>query len=291
MTNHIVRTPYCHKIRYGITGAPTIDESEMDGSHAPGIGVRPSLIELVYSSARDGKPASVSASVTGEWTRFGKPADGQVAVHFKGAVGSWPAWLAEEARLHDPAPAVVSPPVGQAAEIASCPGYEANPNPCRCPCEGCKHHCSAHDPDSVTGDEAVDRAAVLAEAAGWFDGHSVTRFFGHQVATELRRLSREAAPDNTETPQSEPEELTEEQIVRNHVTTLHLIGEQLADVESWMWEQLAKARATETPCGPQCSEQHTYMGGCALKPPPMNPRRILGINPGFAGGSDGEPRG
>jgi hypothetical protein len=33
-----------------------------------------------------------------------------------------------------------------AAAIASCPGYEMNPNPCRCPCEGCKHHCGAHDP-------------------------------------------------------------------------------------------------------------------------------------------------
>lgn len=75
------------------------------------------------------------------------------------------------------------------------------------------------------------RAAVLTEAADWFDGHSFTRFFGHQVATELRRLAGgaagssspefpdpkfketagnlnsagEAAPDNTETPQGEPE--------------------------------------------------------------------------------------
>jgi hypothetical protein len=32
--------------------------------------------------------------------------------------------------------------------FASCPGRELVPNPCRCPCYGCKHHCSAHDPDS-----------------------------------------------------------------------------------------------------------------------------------------------
>jgi hypothetical protein len=25
-----------------------------------------------------------------------------------------------------------------------CPGYETEPNICRCPCEGCKHNCSAH---------------------------------------------------------------------------------------------------------------------------------------------------
>ncbi len=101
------RTPYCTKIRYGITGVPTLDESEMDGSHAPGVGVRPTLIELVYSAARDGKPATVSASVTGEWMRFGQRDPGgfggQVDVHFKSGPDGWPAWLAEEARLHDPA--------------------------------------------------------------------------------------------------------------------------------------------------------------------------------------------
>jgi hypothetical protein len=69
---------------------------------------------------------------------------------------------------------------------------------------------------------------------------------GEEMRVELERLRRlggEAAPDNTETQQDGPEEPTEEQIVRNHVTTLHLIGEQLADVESWVWEQLAKTRA------------------------------------------------
>jgi hypothetical protein len=35
------------------------------------------------------------------------------------------------------------------AAIASCPGRELEPNPCRCPCYGCKHHCSAHDPADV----------------------------------------------------------------------------------------------------------------------------------------------
>ena len=26
----------------------------------------------------------------------------------------------------------------------SCPGEERTPNTCRCPCYGCRHHCSAH---------------------------------------------------------------------------------------------------------------------------------------------------
>lgn len=36
-----------------------------------------------------------------------------------------------------------------AAAIASCPGRELSPNPCRCPCYGCKHHCGAHDPSRM----------------------------------------------------------------------------------------------------------------------------------------------
>lgn len=99
------RTPHCTKIRYGITGAPLLTEDEMDGSHAPGVGVAPTLVELVYSPARDGKPARVDASVTGDWTRFGEPDGfgGRVTTHFKNGPDGWPAWLAEEARLHDPA--------------------------------------------------------------------------------------------------------------------------------------------------------------------------------------------
>jgi hypothetical protein len=106
MNNQTARTLYAHKIRYGITGAPMLTEDEMEGSHAPGIRVAPALIELVYSAPRDGKPASVSASVTGPWTRFGERADGQMAVHFKNGPEGWPVWLAEEARLHDPDAAV-----------------------------------------------------------------------------------------------------------------------------------------------------------------------------------------
>ncbi|MFC5802769.1 DUF6085 family protein [Streptomyces formicae] len=40
-------------------------------------------------------------------------------------------------------------PAELAAAVASCPGYETSPNPCRCPCYGCKHHCSAHNPEEV----------------------------------------------------------------------------------------------------------------------------------------------
>jgi hypothetical protein len=46
-------------------------------------------------------------------------------------------------------------------------------------------------------------------------------------------------------PDEAPEPETEEDIVREHVTTVHLIGEQLADVESYLWERLADVRAEQ----------------------------------------------
>ncbi|MGA4900298.1 hypothetical protein ACPCAJ_21190 [Streptomyces griseoincarnatus] len=103
--NQPTRTPYCTKIRYGISGAPTLTEDEMDGNHAPGVGVAPVLIELVYTDALKDRPASVAASVTGVWTRFGKREQPErtVTTHFRNGPDGWPEWLAEEARLHEPA--------------------------------------------------------------------------------------------------------------------------------------------------------------------------------------------
>lgn len=34
-----------------------------------------------------------------------------------------------------------------------CDGIERNPNPCRCPCEGCRHHCGAHALDDENHQE------------------------------------------------------------------------------------------------------------------------------------------
>ncbi|MFF4552754.1 hypothetical protein [Streptomyces sp. NPDC001422] len=48
-------------------------------------------------------------------------------------------------------------PTDVAAAIASCPGREMTPSPCRCPCEGCKHHCAAHNPfDAASGPGRAD---------------------------------------------------------------------------------------------------------------------------------------
>ncbi|MFJ9374407.1 hypothetical protein [Streptomyces sp. NPDC101455] len=90
------------------------------------------------------------------------------------------------------------------------------------------------------------RAATLNEAADFFRGLSLTgtTITTQEAEAELRRLAGEARQDST--PGGEIENntgSTEEQIVRNHVTTLHLIGDQLSQVESWMWEHLAYVRA------------------------------------------------
>ncbi|MFF7795575.1 hypothetical protein [Streptomyces sp. NPDC007991] len=148
------RTPYAHKIRYGITGAPILTEDEMDGSHAPGVGLKPVLIQLVYSAARDGKPATVDASVTGNWTRFGEPADGQVTTHFKNGPEGWPAWLAAEARLHDP-DAAPADSVALRDRIAEALRYWVHPTDRR----------TAADAVLAVLSAPVDRAAVLTEAA------------------------------------------------------------------------------------------------------------------------------
>jgi hypothetical protein len=62
-----------------------------------------------------------------------------------------------------------------------------------------------------------------------------------RAEAELRRLADETA---TETPAAEP---TAEDIARAHVTSLHLIGEQLATIEGWFWEHLANVRAADGP--------------------------------------------
>ncbi|MFJ2110568.1 hypothetical protein ACIOEX_01345 [Streptomyces sp. NPDC087850] len=43
-------------------------------------------------------------------------------------------------------------------EPAVCPGVETEPNACSCSCEGCSHHCTAHQP-------ATDRAALAETVA------------------------------------------------------------------------------------------------------------------------------
>ncbi|MFE0699146.1 hypothetical protein [Streptomyces sp. NPDC058872] len=99
MTEQTVRTPYAHKIRYGVTGAPHLPNPDL-----PAFGVIPALVELIYSAARGDRPARISASVTGYLTRNGtkvRPGN-KVAQHYVDGPDGWPEWLAAEARHHAP---------------------------------------------------------------------------------------------------------------------------------------------------------------------------------------------
>jgi hypothetical protein len=242
MTDQPTRTPYCTKIRYGITGAPILDCDEMDGSHAPGVGVAPKLVELVYSAPRDGKAAAVSASVTGGWTRFGRPGDGEIAVHFTSDPASWPAWLAAEARLHDPAVSsagvVQLPPTNQAAlrdRIAEALlDHLSRTADIRRDTEGeLAFMPVVTDPERLRIADAVlkvlpapvDRGAVLLEAAAGFDARAAAltedlddlagfvakaRINGVAVwrdaAEELRRMAAEAPATEEQDVQPQPDE-------------------------------------------------------------------------------------
>lgn len=198
------RTPYCHKIRYGITGAPILTADEMDGSHAPGVGLKPTRIELAYHAARDGQPARVDASVTGDWTRFGEPDGfgGQMTTHFKSGPDGWPVWLAAEARLHDPAVPDATPHAGRGAEPV-CKFDEG----CHrvVPCEtGCGEF--GNLPQRATAPAVLpppaDRAAVLREVANFVRGLLLTRTLvtTTSLEAELLRMADEAQqePEYTE---------------------------------------------------------------------------------------------
>lgn len=115
MTDPTARTPYCTKIRYGVSGAPEIP---VDVYNAPDITLAPTLVEIRYLAPRGEQPAFVDASVSGYWMRGGERVqpEKEILHHFKNGPDGWPVWLAAEARLH--APAVVSaaaPSVDRAA--------------------------------------------------------------------------------------------------------------------------------------------------------------------------------
>lgn len=140
---------------------------------------------------------------------------------------------------------------------------------------------------------AADRAAVLREAADGFDAHAdrilqgvddmaafVAKARQHEAATwreaaeTLRRMAagerdeQQAQQDGAET--GEAEEPSPEETVRGHVLALHQIGEQLAGIESWMWEHLADTRdAAATPVAastPSANETAGTVGGVRKQP-------------------------
>lgn len=118
---------------------------------------------------------------------------------------------------------------------------------------------------------------------GWPASHPVGPA---KVAEVLRELLAVAPPavgpgrvadeePTTQTQAQEPE--TEEQVIRDHVTRLHLIGEQLADLEFWMWEHLANVRDAERQ-QPETQAAHSCKNCLGIDPDTclMNPERPRG---------------
>ncbi|WTC56868.1 hypothetical protein OH715_16980 [Streptomyces cellulosae] len=167
-------------------------------------------------------------------------------------------WNAVDARLIPSSPAAVSaavaPPTLAVAEAALAIAEAAL-------CDTLLPDAREEALAGIAAVQTTDRAAVLADverairtATGscGYKAEDGCDFCGGVDAAldQVRRMADETA---TETPAAEP---TAEDIARAHVTSLHLIGEQLATIESWFWEHLADVRdagarqdqtATETP--------------------------------------------
>lgn len=110
------RIPIGHSVNYAVRGVPEIgDEYNAERT------ITPTEITLVYRAAPDPQLGRVSAYVKGWWMQDGKrvPMDKPVGRWLYGDPECWPAWLAEEARLHDPdAPtAGVAPATDQTARF------------------------------------------------------------------------------------------------------------------------------------------------------------------------------
>jgi len=115
------RIPVAHSIVYAVRGVPEIgDEYNAERTIAP------TEICLTYRAAEDSHLGRVHAYVKGWWMQDGQrvPMDKPVGRHLYGTPEAWPAWLAAEARLHDPAvSAVPAPATDQGAPTAWIDGH------------------------------------------------------------------------------------------------------------------------------------------------------------------------
>ena len=217
--------------------------------------IRPDTVRLSYRGQH------IDARVDGRWVReTGELTEERLDQHYTvreaADIVAWPDWLCALATLLRPA--AVSAPVQPTARAApwldaaaecnkaggayaereddSAAGaafalvetflrkageaeYVATPCTPMVPCEDGGEPCSTHERlmSHVDGDHELCEPGC---------GEPWTR----RIASQEQPIA--------ETPKADDPEKT----VREHVTTLHLIGEQLAQVESWMWSHLADVR-------------------------------------------------
>jgi hypothetical protein len=141
--------------------------------------------------------------------------------------------------------AVLPEPADRAAECPQCGNTGAcngGPCPLRRLAAEAPTTTRAEGPDDEALRAKVDEATAtlrrVRSVVKLWEQQTLPHSQAHQLLTEVRDALAGPRPD----PETDTEP-TEEQIVREHVTTVHLIGEQLAGIESWMWEHLAYVRA------------------------------------------------
>ncbi|SHI67520.1 hypothetical protein [Streptomyces sp. 3214.6] len=170
------RVPIARSVRYAVRGLP-----ELPYQYGPGTLV-PSEITLTYRAAPDSQLGRVHAYVAGRIHVDGHaiPHIEPYGQHCDEGLGSWPEWLAEEARLHDPDAATVRvPATDQTALSAQFDG------------QSCPHCPDGHQ--SPTGGSQPWSAWVAAERDG--DGQpvqiTVARSAGAHVAESDAQWVRE----------------------------------------------------------------------------------------------------
>ncbi|MDX3532507.1 hypothetical protein P1P75_40470 [Streptomyces sp. ID05-39B] len=212
-----LRIPIAYSVVYAVRGLAPIPN--MYGAHE----LVPGEITLTYRASEDSQLGRIHAYVAGHLVADGvklPTPNGLYGQHYDNGLEGWPAWLAEEARLHDPAAVPVPPPADQTAihqRIAAAlaarftadgdlsqgmrvidPNDEDDPNPARWVRPG-----EAADAVMAVLPEQTDRAAVLLEAADDLAtafGDPMAKHIGLLGAAHLRRRARSA-----QTSEAQPE--------------------------------------------------------------------------------------
>lgn len=104
------RIPLAHTVRYAARGLPDLPYQYGRGSLVP------TEISLTYRTAPDSQLGRVYAYVVGRINVDGQEIlHGPYGQHYHEGLENWPAWLTEEARLHDPDAPASPPPADRAA--------------------------------------------------------------------------------------------------------------------------------------------------------------------------------
>ncbi|MEV6180161.1 hypothetical protein [Streptomyces sp. NPDC052015] len=211
------RIPLTRSVHYAVRGMP-----EVPNQYGPGA-LAPCEITLTYRDASDSQLGRVHAYVAGRIWVDGKELPllpgGLYGQHYFDGLDGWPEWLAEEARLHDPAVSPVPPPADRAAlrdRIAEALMRWAEGN-------NDQRYASMRRPETVRANaysradavlavlpEPADRAAVLAEAIRRVEDPveraktTIGLGLGWESARDvLRRMAAEEQPAVGEQPETQ----------------------------------------------------------------------------------------